>query len=130
MKIFKMSKNDTKYEFLYSGVMKYKPNKSSASGYGSDVWFYLCRYQNDDCLLIFSDTSGYGTIWECTKLDEIEAQNLKFGDLDLWNETYYKAKKHSNILGLHLENIDEVMDILPECSRCYEFSDIHYYGQY
>ncbi|MBQ4527684.1 MAG: hypothetical protein II998_06405 [Clostridia bacterium] len=124
---FKMKKNNDEYEFVYRGIMNYKPNKSSVSGYGSDDWFYLCTYQNRYCLLSFSDSGGYGTNWECAFITDDEANMLMGADLDLWIKTYSNVNSQSKISGLHLENINEVRRILPKRSRCQEFSDRHYY---
>ena len=131
MIVFRMStKQGEKFEFSYSGYMKYKPNKSSTSGYGSDDWFYLCFSQDESYMLIFSDDAGYGTIWECFQLVEGESEKLENAEIDLWIDIYFKKRNRFRISGLHLDNIDEVRAILPKCSRCYNFNDQHYRGMY
>lgn len=131
MLIFKMhTKEGKKHEFMYDGYTMHKPNRVSMSGYGSDEWFYICEKNGIKYMLIFSDAAEYGTLWECFNLEYGEDEKLKNGNLDLWLEIYFKKKERNRIVGLHLENINEVRIILPKCSRCYSFNDTHYYGMY
>ncbi len=131
MTIFKMTtRQGEKIEFLYSGCMKYKPNKSSTCGYGSDDWYYLCYNQGGEYMLNFSDDAGYGTIWVCVKLWDGGSEKLKKAETDLWIDTYFKRQKQFDVTVLHLDNIDEVMDILPKASRCNVFTEHHFRGMY
>lgn len=85
MEIFNMVAKENQMRcFAYSGHTRYKPNKSSASGYGSDEWMYLCEENGRNYILVFSDDASYGTGWMCVELLEGDSEKLINADVSLW----------------------------------------------
>ena len=127
MTVFKMHTRDgEKHQFVYTGNMRYSPNKSSVCGYGSDDWIYLCQYKGKDCLLMFSDSAEYGCSWICYVMGVEHLAALTSETVDIWYEMI-KTKTQRKIYALKLENIDELRSVLPRASRCTgSFQDKHF----
>lgn len=114
--------------FTYSGHTRYSPNRSSRCGYGSDDWIYLCKENEKDFLLMFTDNASCGTGWMCTSLLHGDKEKLIVEDVLFWGEIAY-SKEREKMYALHLLDIDSVRHLLPTSSRCCsKLTDKHYYG--
>jgi hypothetical protein len=125
--IFKMVTEEGQlYNFTYSGYTCFHPNRSSACGYGSDDWMYLCKENDRYYLLMFSDDASYGTAWMCTELHEGDYERLVNQDVNFWCSIAY-SKERTKTYAIRLTDVDSVRHLLPTSSRCCsKLTDEHY----
>lgn len=122
------SSNGESYQFTYKGHMRYSPNCSSTSGYGSDDWYYLCEHSGKSYMLHFEVNSAYGFgCWDGTPLNAGAEEELKTADIKQWRQLLY-AEGWEGTVKLSLDNIDEIRHILPTSSRIGYLNDNHYRG--
>ena len=126
--VFKMhTGDDVHYEFVYCGCKGYVPNKSTHSGYGSDDWYYLCKVDEEICILHFEVNGAYGFgCWDCAMLEKGAEAALKEANEEQWIEKY--AVSTRRIRRLKLDDIDAVRHILPKVARIGALEDHHYSG--
>lgn len=117
-----------KYRFKLTGLKLYIPNGSSRCGYGSDDWFFHCKYNGEDCILCFSDDAGHGTIWYCALITKENAAQLQ--NLSAIEWLRFEMRSENRIFGLHPDTIDSAKKIVQAISsRCGPISDAGFYGQ-
>ncbi len=123
MEIFKMTtKEGQPYTFIYSGYSRYSPNRSSACGYGSDDWLYLCKENEKHYILMFSVDAAYGPGWMCTELSDGDFEKLINEDVNFWGSVVH-SKERNKIYALRLTDVESVRHLLPTNSRCGKLTD-------
>ena len=122
------TKKGDHYQFTYTGHMRYSPNKSERSGYGSDSWYYLCEQSEKMYILHFEVNGTYDFgCWDCTPLNTGEEKELKSADVEQWIKWLY-TKRKERIAFLYLDNVDSIRHVLPKSARIGELNDYHYCG--
>lgn len=117
-----------KYCFNLTGLKLYHPNMGGSCGYGSDDWYFHCKYNGEDYILRFSDDAGYGTMWECASITKENAGQLKKLSAAKWDAFVMGAKNRRS--RLHPDTIDAAKEIVQDTSsRCGPISDQGFYGQ-
>ena len=118
----------TEYRFVWTGVMHYYPNKSSASGYGSDDWMYLCNM--DDQYWILHLTYGPAAVWSCLPVPEADAEQIRQTEGETLRSAYYANWDQNRlILHLHPEDLRLIGKIvIPDSHRCGLLTDPDLYG--
>ena len=125
--VFRMiTKEKQPLELTYTGHTRYSPNRSSACGYGSDDWMYLCREKDIYYLLTFSDDAGYGTGWSCTQLLAGDYERLVERDVLYWQDIAL-SKERTKFYAIRLQDARGVRHLLPVSSRCCDkLTDAHF----
>ncbi len=125
-----MKYRDQQLLFEYSGISEYVPNKSSASGYGSDEWFFLCNSGKQDCILRFSVSGEFGRgIWSCAAITEEERRGIGQTGGKSLHSTFYGTDVYSWLIHLHPTDIETVRPlIVPSYSRTGPLTDADYLG--
>ena len=125
--VFRMIINEKQpLDLTYTGHTRYHPNRSSACGYGSDDWMYLCREKDVCYLLTFSDDATCGTGWRCTRLLSGDDEKLVEEDVLYWQKISL-SKERTKIYAIRLQDVEGVRHLLPVSSRCCDrLTDEHF----
>jgi len=117
----------SEYRFVWTGVMHYYPNKSSASGYGSDDWMYLCKMDDHHWILRLT----YGPpVWICLPIPETDAEQIRQTAGEALRSVY-NANWDQNRLILHLHPKDTGLIrniVIPDYHRNGLLTDRDLYG--
>lgn len=115
------------YCFTLTSLKAYHPNMGSRCGYGSDDWLFYCKHNGENYILLFSDDSGYGTMWECALINKENVEQLEKLSAREWLVLVYKSE--NRIFHLHPDTIDAAKNIVQDTSsRCGPISDNGFYG--
>ena len=106
--------------------MRYYPNRSSSSGYGSDQWMFLCRIGDDYYILCLDFSGEYGkAIWSCLPIEEKEAARIQQTEAcDLRSVFYENWNQEKVIIHLHPETLCVIREIvIPDYHRTGKLTD-------
>ena len=117
-----------KYRFILTGLKIKNSNISGCNGYGSDEWFFQCKYSHEECILCFSDDASYGTMWECAIISKEDAEKLYVLPASEWHILMFKSERR--IFHLHPDMIDSAKEIVQDTfSRLGSINDNGFYGR-
>lgn len=116
-----------KFHFVLTGLKLFHPNMGSRCGYGSDDWFFHCRFGGEDYLLCFSDDAGYGTAWDCAVISKEDAGKLHSLCDAQWNGLRIQSEARTH--HLHPDSIAAAKEIVnATSSRTGPITDQRFYG--
>ncbi len=123
------SESGEKYSFVLSGHCLYSPNRCSTCGYGSDDWLYVCKLNNQNCLLSFTCNAEYAPIWDFVLIEENDVVDLLKGKASKWAEVFYSNMRKSKNASIHPVDITSAkMVIKSTASRMGVLTDKDLYG--
>ena len=119
-----------KYSFVLNGNRLYSPNRSSRCGYGSDEWFFDCKYNDRDCILNFGYSVEYGdAVWGFHFINEDDSIRLAGSTEDVWLDVFYSVPRKLRIYRLHPVDVDSAKKIVKSTrSRIGLLTDEDFYG--
>ena len=111
--------------------MRFFPNDSSMSGYGSDDWLYLCRMDDEYRILHLEYSGEYGSaVWTCLPILQMDAEQIRQSSGEMLRSVYYANWNQNRlIIHLHPDDISIIRRIvIPDDHRNGRLTDSDLYG--
>ena len=120
--------DSTKITFELTGIRLYAPNRSSQCGSGSDDWFFLCRAEEKDYILLFTVDASCGAYWGYAAIAPEDIPRLSTENAGAWGSAWIHGTDRNT--GVHPDSIEAAKAIVNcRVARTGVISDAAFYGQ-